>query len=105
MEDIIFSIIPYGGDAKALAYEAIEASDLGDFDKAQSLLDEADESLKVAHNTQTEMLTEEVNGNNKEVSLLLVRAQDHLMTAIEVRSLAERFIAINKRISRLEEEK
>lgn len=43
MEDIIFSIISYGGDAKALAYEAIEASDLGDFDKAQSLLDEADE--------------------------------------------------------------
>jgi len=105
MEDIIFSIISYGGDAKALAYEAIEASDQGDFEKAQSLLDEADASLKVAHNTQTELLTAEVNGDNKEVSLLLVHAQDHLMTAIEVRSLAERFIAINKRISRLEEEK
>lgn len=103
MEDIIFSIISYGGDAKALAYEAIEASESGDFEKAQSLLAEADESLKVAHNTQTQMYTDEVNGHNKEVSLLLVHAQDHLMTAIEVRSLAERFIAINKRISQLEE--
>lgn len=35
MEDIIFSIISYGGDAKALAYEAIEASESGDFEKAQ----------------------------------------------------------------------
>lgn len=104
MEDIIFSIISYGGDAKALSYEAIEASDEGDFEKAEDLLKEADESLKVAHNTQTQMLTDEINGNNKEVSLLMVHAQDHLMTAIEVRSLAERFIAINKRISRLEEE-
>lgn len=105
MEDIIFSIISYGGDAKALAYEAIEASDEGDFEKAQTLLEEADASLMVAHNTQTELLTAEVNGDNKEVSLLLVHAQDHLMTAIEVRSLAERFIAINQRISRLGEEK
>lgn len=63
-EDIIFSIISYGGDAKALAYEVIEASDEGDFEKAQSLLEEADASLKVAHNTQTQLVTANVNGDN-----------------------------------------
>ncbi|MFE0441187.1 PTS lactose/cellobiose transporter subunit IIA [Aerococcus sp. NPDC058936] len=47
-EGIIFLIISYGGSAKALVYEAIEASDEGDFEKAQSLLEEANASFKVA---------------------------------------------------------
>ena len=49
----------------------------------------------------TAFATDEVNGEHIEVSVLFVHAQDHLMTAMEVRSLAERFIHINKKVNQL----
>ncbi|WP_328751573.1 PTS lactose/cellobiose transporter subunit IIA [Facklamia lactis] len=102
MEEIIFEIIANGGNAKSLAYEAIMESENGHFEKAEALLKEADESLKLAHNTQTQLITDEVNGKHIQVSVLFVHAQDHLMSAIEVRSLAERFIHLNQRLAKLE---
>lgn len=101
MEEIIFEIIANGGDAKSSAYEAIEESEKGNYERAEELLKEADEALKKAHNVQTKIITEEVNGKHIEVSVLFVHAQDHLMTAMEVRTLAERFIGINKKINKL----
>lgn len=101
MEEIVFNLIANGGDAKALAYEAISESEKGNYEKAEELLKESDEALKLAHNTQTQIITDEVNGKNIEVSVLFVHAQDHLMTAMEVRTLAERFIYLNKKIDRL----
>ena len=103
MEEIIFDIIANGGDAKALSYEAILESEKGNYEKAEELLKEADAALKKAHNVQTKIITDEVNGKNIQVSVLFVHAQDHLMTAMEVRTLAERFIAMNKKIDVLME--
>lgn len=101
MEEIVFEIIANGGDAKALSYEAISEAEKGNYDQAEELLKEADASLKVAHNTQTKIITDEVNGKHIDVSVLFVHAQDHLMTAMEVRTLAERFIFLNKKIDQL----
>ena len=101
MEEIVFNIIANGGDAKSLSYEAILEAENGNYDRAEELLIEADEVLKIAHNTQTKIITDEVNGKHIDVSVLFVHAQDHLMTAMEVRTLAERFIFLNKKIDRL----
>lgn len=101
MEEIVFNIIANGGDAKSLSYEAILEAENGNYDRAEELLIEADEALKIAHNTQTKIITDEVNGKHIDVSVLFVHAQDHLMTAMEVRTLAERFIFLNKKIDRL----
>lgn len=103
MEEIVFEIIANGGDAKATAYEAILESEKGNYDKAEELLKEADAALKKAHNIQTGLITDEINGRKIELSVLFIHAQDHLMTSIEVRTLAERFIAMNKKINELSE--
>lgn len=105
MEEIIFEIIANGGDAKALSYEAIMESEKGNDERADELLRDADAALKKAHNVQTKIITEEINGENIQVTILFVHAQDHLMSAMEVRTLAERFISLNKRISTLEKKK
>lgn len=101
MEEIVFELIANGGNAKSLAYEAIMESEKGNYDQAEALLKEADEFLKIAHNTQTSIITDEVNGKQLTVSVLFVHAQDHLMTAMEVRTLAERFIHLNKKVNQL----
>lgn len=53
IEQIIFEIISNGGNAKGLAYEAIQESEKGNFDKAEEWLKEADEFLRDAHQVQT----------------------------------------------------
>ena len=81
LELIVFDIVNSAGTAKGLAYEALG--------EAEKLLKEADKSLLAAHNIQTEIIQAETSGDNMEVSVLFVHAQDHLMTAVEAKSLIE----------------
>lgn len=96
IELIIFEIISTGGTAKGLAYEALAAAENGDFEEAEKLLKEADEALNQAHKVQTDIIQAEARGENTEVSVLFVHAQDHLMTAIEARNLIEKMIKMYK---------
>ncbi len=102
MELIVFEIISNGGNAKALVYEAIEASENGNFKEARDLLNEADTFLNKAHQVQTDLIQKEAAGERNEVTVLFVHAQDHLMTSIEVRTLAENIIRMNERLWKLE---
>lgn len=102
MEQIIFEIISYGGTAKAIVYEAMAAAQNGKFDEAEELLKEADENLVHAHQIQTNLIQEEARGEHHPVTVLFVHAQDHLMEAMEVRSLADNIINLNRRLAVLE---
>lgn len=102
-ELMIFNLISNGGNAKGLVYEAMKVAEDKDFEEADKLLKEADDFLKEAHQTQTDLLHDEAQGNHHELSILFVHAQDHLMTALEVRSLAENMIRLSKRLADLED--
>ncbi len=105
VEMIVFNIVNTAGTAKGLSYEALGEAEKGNYEKAEELLKEADKSLLEAHNIQTEIIQNEVSGNSMEVSVLFVHAQDHLMTAIEAKSLIECMIRMYKRIESLEKNK
>lgn len=99
MEVIIFEIISQGGTAKGLAYEALDAAEKGDFERAEQLLKEADTCLGEAHKIQSNLIQAEARGERADLSLLLVHAQDHLMTAIEARTLIEHMIRMYKKMA------
>ncbi|APT14011.1 PTS lactose/cellobiose transporter subunit IIA [Lactobacillus jensenii] len=94
-------LIMNAGNAKAFAKEAIDAAKKGDFDKAEAKIKEANEALIDAHNTQTGMLTEEARGNHAKLTLLVVHAQDHLMTAITYIDLAQEIVEVYKQMAEL----
>lgn len=96
MENEIFEIISHGGNARAFAFEAVKAAEEGNLDKAESLLNKAQEELDLAHKTQTKLIQMEVNGENLQMTLLMVHAQDHLMTAISEKSLIEQMVRLYK---------
>jgi cellobiose PTS system EIIA component len=54
--------------------------------------------LAVAHQLQTKLIQAELNGALKEKTLLLIHAQDHLMTAMSEQKLIERMIRIIKKL-------
>ena len=72
------------------------------FEEAEKLLKEADEALLSAHNVQTEIIQAEVSGEAITPSVLFVHSQDHLMTAIEAKTLIEGMIRMYRRIDELE---
>ena len=104
MELVVFEIVNSAGTAKGLAYEALSEAEKGDFEKAENLLKEADEALLFAHNVQTEIIQVEVNGKGITPSVLFVHSQDHLMTAIEAKTLIEGMIKMYRRIDKLEKQ-
>ncbi len=94
--ETIFEMILHGGNGKSHAMEAIELAKEGKFEEAEAKLKEADEALNQAHHLQTSLITDEVNGNPSTVSLLMVHAQDHLMTAMTMKDLAKQFVDLYK---------
>lgn len=92
MDEIIMSMICTGGDARGLCIEAIRVARTGDFKQSERLLAQADEDIHQAHNAQTELIQNEINGSHMTVRLLMVHAQDHLMDAIVIRDLAGEII-------------
>lgn len=94
MEKDILALITHSGEARSLSMEAIECARISEFDKASGCLKEADEKLIMAHNVQTSLLHKEASGENFTMSILLVHAQDHLMNAITINTLAKEFINI-----------
>jgi PTS system cellobiose-specific IIA component len=98
LEQEIFRIILHAGNARGLAYEALEAAEEFDFKKSHELLKQAEEELAKAHQTQTKLIQAEMNGQTLEKSLLLIHAQDHFMTAMSEQKLIERMIRVVKKL-------
>ncbi|MBD8046086.1 MAG: PTS lactose/cellobiose transporter subunit IIA [Clostridium argentinense] len=98
MENIIFKLISYSGEAKSFSMESISHAKAGNFKEAERCLELADKSLEEAHKEQTKLIQSEARDEKVEITLLMVHAQDHLMNAITVKDLAVEFMDMYKKI-------
>ena len=64
----------------------------------QTEIEIAEKELSQAHNVQTSLIQNEANGQKTEISLLMVHAQDHLMTSMTLKSLAIELIDIHEEL-------
>jgi len=72
-------IVTYAGCAKSCYMQALQEAKKGNFEDAEKLLKEAEESLQTAHESHRELLKMDASGEVTQVSILLCHAQDHLM--------------------------
>ncbi|MBP2645776.1 MAG: phosphotransferase system lactose/cellobiose-specific subunit [Firmicutes bacterium] len=100
-EQEVFEIIIHAGNAKAEAYEALKAAQSGEFIKAAEAFERAEKELNLAHRVQTETIQQEAAGVKSEVTLLMVHAQDHLMSAITEKNLIVGMVELHKTIRQL----
>lgn len=96
--EIAFQIILHAGNGKANAMEAIQEAKSGDFEAADKKINDANIDLGKAHQFQTKLLQDEANGSDKEISIILIHAQDHLMTSMTVRDLAIEMTDLYRRL-------
>ncbi|MBA5761947.1 PTS lactose/cellobiose transporter subunit IIA [Vibrio sp. 404] len=102
-EKIIISIVSYSGEAKGYAYEALTLSEEGKFDEAEAMMEQCNVSVRKAHSVQTDLIRQEISGEKIVVSMIMVHAQDHLMTTLSERELIRKMIEQNHRLYRLEQ--
>ena len=95
-EMVSFGIIAHAGDARSYAFGALEAAKAGNFEEAEALLKQSNDAAVEAHHMQTELLVNEANGNKTPVDVLLVHAQDHLMTSMLAVELIKELITVYK---------
>lgn len=96
--EAIMGLIMNSGNAKSDAMEALQAAKKGNFEEADEKMASADESLIKAHQSQTGLLTKEAQGDNMAITLLTVHSQDHLMTSITFKELAQEIIEVYRKL-------
>jgi PTS system cellobiose-specific IIA component len=96
MENNIFMIISCAGQARSFCFEALRNARKGNFDKAEECIEKAQAELLKTHNTHADMIHKEAAGEKMEVSLLLVHAEDHLMTAMFAKDLIQELVSFMK---------
>lgn len=99
LQMICMKLVVNGGDAKSKSIEALRLARSGRFEEAEKLIEECEEILNEAHEVQIDMLQEEARGNNIQVYLLMVHAQDHFMNALTVKDLAVEIIELTRQLS------
>lgn len=100
IELVAMELVGNAGEARSLAFEALAEAKKGNFDRAEELLEKAKEASLKAHHTQTELICNEADGDKVEIGLLMVHAQDHLMTSILARELISEMIELYKKLSK-----
>jgi PTS system lactose-specific IIA component len=95
-----FEIVAYAGDARSDLLEALKYARKSEFDKVDPLIAKAQENLNLAHNKQTKMLTLDAQGKDLEIGVIMIHAQDHLMTSLLLKDLILDFVELYKRTSK-----
>ncbi len=93
-----FEIILNSGNARSIVHEGFEAMRKGDYDLAAQKLEAANEKLLKAHQSQTHLLQEYAGGTEIKIEIIMVHAQDHLMTTMTLREVALEMLELYKKV-------
>ncbi|MGO3609699.1 MAG: PTS cellobiose transporter subunit IIA [Enterococcus sp.] len=83
-----FEIILHSGNARTVIHDAFASMRKKEDEKAKEQLEEANEQLLKAHKAQTQLLKEYAGGKKIEMEIIMVHAQDHLMTTMTLLEVA-----------------
>ena len=96
LQVIAFEIILHSGDARSIVHEGFQLMREGKYDEAESKMEEANKKLLEAHKSQTSLLQGYASGEEIVMEVIMVHAQDHLMTTMTLREMAIELLAMYK---------
>lgn len=98
LEMICFEIISYVGNARSMYIEAIQEAKKKNFKAAKELIEEGSKSFLNGHHAHMKLIQNEANGKATNVSLILLHAEDQLMSAEGFKIIATEFIELYKKL-------
>lgn len=103
IETAAMELVGNSGESRSYSFEAIHLAKEGNIEEAKKKIQEAKESSLKAHSIQTSLICEEADGKDFKIGLLMIHAQDHLMTSILARELAEEIISLHEKMENFNE--
>lgn len=97
-----FLIISIVGEAKAYYMKSIQEARKNDFEKANQSICKGDDKFAQVYDIQNQLTKEEVNWILNDYHLLLIHAQDQVMSVEQFKVLAQEMNACYQRIFDLE---
>lgn len=101
LQVVAFEIILHSGDARTIVHEGLNLMNQGKFEEAEKKMEDANKELLEAHKSQTKLLQDYANGDEITMEVIMVHAQDHLMTTMTLREMAIEFLKMYKQIYEL----
>ncbi len=99
LEEQVMGLIINSGNARSCAYEALALAKQGNFEQAEEVMQAARAALNEAHLVQTQLIEQDQGEGKTKMTLIMVHAQDHLMTSMLARELIGELIQVYKRLS------
>ena len=99
LEEVSFQIIAAVGTARSMYINAIQAAKAGKFDEAKQMMKEAEECFITGHKAHMEVLTMQANGDVMPFDLLLVHAEDQMMSAETLKIMADEMIQLYQNLA------
>ena len=94
LELVSFQIISAVGVAKSSYIEAMKIAEKGDFDLAKAKIKEGDQEFVKGHEAHAGLIQKEANGEKVVPNILLMHAEDQLMSAETIKMMALEIIKI-----------
>ena len=98
IELIAFQIIASVGAARSCYIEAIQEAKAGHFEQAKTLLKEGDENFNEGHRSHATLIQQEASNEHVDIKLILMHAEDQLMSAEGFKVIAQEFIDVHKQL-------
>ena len=105
LELISFQIISAVGTARSNFIEAIDEAKNGHFEEAKELIKNGQEVFVEGHKAHMGLIQKEAAGDKTEYSLLLMHAEDQLMSAEAFGILADKFVELYEKMYQMDKGK
>ncbi|QLB50458.1 PTS cellobiose transporter subunit IIA [Streptococcus sanguinis] len=93
-----FEIILHSGTARTEIHEAFDLMRGNHFSQAEEKLEIANVELVEAHHAQTKLLQDYASGVEIKIEIIMVHAQDHLMTTMTLLEVAKEMLELHKKV-------
>ena len=95
-----FMIIAQVGAAKSCYVEAMNLARENKFDEANAIIEEGNQSYILAHKEHHDLVTREASGEDININLIFMHAEDQLLNTETLKIMALEMIELNKKIAK-----
>lgn len=100
LELVSFQIIAAAGSARSSYVEALQAAKQGNFEEAEALIKQGDADFVEAHHVHAELIQKFAGGEDPGANILLIHAEDQVMSAEVLKLMALEFIELYKKLAK-----
>lgn len=98
IEEICFNIITSVGSARSDYIEAIQLAKKGDFTGARAMMESGSRNFAEGHRVHADLIAKEASGEDVGLCMILIHAEDQLMSAEGFGILAEEFLDLYQKM-------